>query len=240
MPVRQDGPEIPNSPLQVQNFGDEFLLLRDGESSGRNLSLLGRALFERQFDFVSEVIATETEICLKLNDRFDDQCLSQLEQLTAEPLVEGETEAGSLLRLPVWFSKGDDWEAICKSTGLDRHAYLQRLLECQFCVAMIGFLPGFVYLNGLPESLQVPRKATPDRQTEANSFAVGGSYAGIYSLPSPAGWNLLGRLGIGLLRTDQLPPVHLQPSDQLVVESVDQTEYELLLRTSPTLGEYNG
>ncbi|MEP3480989.1 MAG: carboxyltransferase domain-containing protein [Fuerstiella sp.] len=248
-------------PVQVQNFGDEFLLLRAAGTDNLNFSRLARSLFERQFDFVAEVIATEVEICLKLTCRFDSQCLVQLQQLESWPdnAVKSErcatksehsaaklehsavkSEYSAVLQLPVCFSEADDWEAVCNSTGLDRSTYLQRLLECQFQVAMLGFLPGFVYLNGLPDSLQVARKANPDRQTEVNSFAVGGRYAGIYSLPSPAGWNVLGRLAVSLLQTDQLPPVALQPGDQLTLESVNQADYHQLLRTGATLEQFNG
>lgn len=228
------------SPVQAESFGDEFLLLRSDKLNSRDFSLLGRSLFERQFDFVDEVIATEVEICLKLNRLFDQHCLPQLQQLEVSATTAATSNGSSVLRLPVWFSEADDWEAVCDSTGLDQTIYLQRLLECPFHVAMIGFLPGFVYLNGLPDSLQVPRKTNPDRQTAANSFAVGGRYAGIYSLPSPAGWNVLGRLGVSLLQPQQLPPVALQPGDQLKLECVNQSDYQQLLRTAATLEQYNG
>ena len=67
----------------------------------------------------------------------------------------------------------------------------------------------------------MPRKDTPDRRAAANSFAVGGAYAGIYSLDSPAGWNVVGEVGVNVLRLDQLPPVSLQPGD--VVTLTDQS-----------------
>ena len=228
------------SSVQVQNFGDEFLLLRAKDMDASTFSRLGRCLFERQFSFVAEVIATEVEICLKLNQRFDQHGLVQLQQLETLPAATTNGDDRTVLRLPVWFSTDDDWQTVCKSTGQDRGDYLSQLLECRFRVAMIGFLPGFVYLNGLPDSLQVARKSNPDRQAEANSFAVGGRYAGIYSLPSPAGWNVLGRLAVSLLQTDQLPPVALQPGDQLTLESVNQADYHQLQRTSATLEQFNG
>ena len=228
------------SSVQVQNFGDEFLLLRAKDMDASTFSRLGRCLFERQFSFVAEVIATEVEICLKLNQRFDQHGLVQLQQLETLPAATTNGDDRTVLRLPVWFSTDDDWQTVCKSTRLDRGDYLSQLLECRFRVAMIGFLPGFVYLNGLPDSLQVARKSNPDRQAEANSFAVGGRYAGIYSLPSPAGWNVLGRLAVSLLQTDQLPPVALQPGDQLTLESVNQADYHQLQRTGATLEQFNG
>ena len=80
---------------------------------------------------------------------------------------------------------------------------------------MFGFLPGFVYLQMLPDELQVPRKESPTARTQPNAFAIGGPYAGVYSLPSPAGWNVIGQLQESLLQTDQLPPVSLRPGDRV-------------------------
>ncbi len=38
----------------------------------------------------------------------------------------------------------------------------------------------------------MPRRATPRPKVAAGSVAIGGSHAGIYSIESPGGWNLVG------------------------------------------------
>jgi len=58
---------------------------------------------------------------------------------------------------------------------------------------MIGFTPGFPYLEGLDEALHLPRRASPRPRIEAGAVAIGGPHAGIYSVASPGGWHLLGR-----------------------------------------------
>lgn len=239
------GIPIEDAGVEIENFGNEFLLLRAAKNQDVPLTKIGRALFERQFDFVDDVIVTEVEICLRLNRNFDDSSFAQVQHFA--PRLSSSSAAAAAIpsdqtvyRLPVWFDEQADWDLVCRSTGLDRDEYKMRLSECRFRVAMLGFLPGFVYLSGLPKAMRVARKSNPDRRTPARSFAIGGNYAGIYSLPSPGGWNVLGKVAIGVLSTDRLPPVDLHPEDQCIIEAIDLLEYQRLRRSKPTLAQFNG
>ena len=60
----------------------------------------------------------------------------------------------------------EDWPLIEAHTGLQRDQYVEELLQCRLSVAMTGFLPGFVYLKGLPEASGSTQK-----------FAVGADFA---------------------------------------------------------------
>jgi KipI family sensor histidine kinase inhibitor len=227
--------------LQATNYQNEFVLLRPQAVDKIDLPALGRAILDMQFAFVDEVIATEVEICLKLNERFGPDSLSSFQQLEISQFDESASHESKPFRAPIWFSDADDdWTRVCQHTQLAREQIIEQLLACRFQVAMIGFLPGFLYLNGLPAELQVPRKENPDKRTAAGAFAIGGKYAGIYSLPSPAGWNVVGSLGVELLQTTQLPPLQLQPGDAIVLERTSDAEYAQLARHRPSLLDFNG
>lgn len=58
-------------------------------------------------------------------------------------------------------------------------AYWEAFLAQSFYVQFYGFLPGFVYLNGLPKALQLPRRKEPRLTVPAGSVAVGERYVGI-------------------------------------------------------------
>lgn len=206
---------------QATDYGD-FVLLRRTIDGQNSLASFGRSIFEQDLSFVEEVIATEIEICLKLNCDFDADCQRELEQIE---VIAGNTKHQSI-ELPILFTDHDDWSRISKQTGISRAKYQQHLLECRFTVAMNGFLPGFVYLSGLPEELQVPRKATPSTRTSSNAFAIGGKYAGIYSLPSPAGWNIVGQIADHLFDQQLIPPVKLRAGDSVKLIQVDEVEFE--------------
>src|SRR4029077_12105528 len=64
----------------------------------------------------------------------------------------------------------------------------------EYTVYAIGFVPGFPYLGYLPEKLcGVPRLASPRLKVEPGSIGLTGRQTGIYPLPRPGGWNLIGR-----------------------------------------------
>ena len=82
-------------------------------------------------------------------------------------------------------------------------------------VSMLGFLPGFPYLNGLPSSLHTPRKKEPRLQVEAGSVGIGGESTGIYPITSPGGWNLIGRTSVSLFSLEEEPPFLFQQGDKV-------------------------
>lgn len=205
--------------LHARTFGNEFLLLNAESSDAPDLPSIGRAMLGAKLPFVEEVIATEREICLKLNEHYQPGALSKLQHV-ALPDTQGSQHKP--FRLPVVIDiNAEDWPPIESHTGMNREAYCEKFLACRLRVAMIGFLPGFVYLSGLPTELHVPRKETPTRQTTPGALAIGGPYAGVYSLPSPAGWNVIGQIGIDLLQADRLPPIELQPGDEVTLDPIE-------------------
>ncbi|MBM7566808.1 5-oxoprolinase subunit PxpB [Paenibacillus sacheonensis] len=82
-------------------------------------------------------------------------------------------------------------------------------------VAMIGFMPGFPYLTGLPEDLAQPRRPSPRSRVPAGSVGIAGGGTGIYPLASPGGWQLIGRTPIRLFDPDRAEPFLLRAGDTL-------------------------
>ena len=64
---------------------------------------------------------------------------------------------------------------------------------------MIGFLPGFPYLLGLPEVLHLPRKTSPNTRVPMGSVAIADVFSGIYPIQSPGGWYIVGNTSFELL-----------------------------------------
>ena len=213
------------STIRLLDFGDFFLLRGTADLDGQ-IARLGRAIFQRGFNFIDEVIVTEVEICLLLNDQYEPNLLGQIGELE---LSDSAGIKSKKHELGIWFSDDfDDWSLISRHTGLTKDQYIEQLLQCKFTVAMLGFLPGFVYLNGLPDELHVPRKSSPATRTSPNTFAIGGKYGGIYALSSAAGWNCVGRIGETILDVDQLPPLTVSQGDSVSLKRVDESEYSLV------------
>lgn len=88
---------------------------------------------------------------------------------------------------------GPDLDAFAKACGLSTAELIRRHSGVEYRVAMLGFLPGFAYLEGLDPQLIQPRRREPRARIEPNTLAVGGPYTAVYPCASPGGWHLLGR-----------------------------------------------
>ena len=221
--------------IDIQVFERSFAIIKASHGYKQDISLLGRSLYEARLDFIDEVICTETEICLKLNDRFDYSQLDILYDLKYnEPI---ETKA---YRLPVYFTQTDDMSELMKSLDYGFDEVLKMFHQCTLDVAMLGFIPGFVYLRGLPEKLNLPRKTRPSTRIEEGSFAIASGYAGIYSLPSPGGWHVLGRTACSIINIPDIPPCLLNIGDKIIIESIDEDRFAALQNKNLNILQYNG
>ena len=63
--------------------------------------------------------------------------------------------------------------------NMDLETLIEYHISKSFLLYFYGFLPGFMYLGGLPETLHIPRKTIPDRKISKGSVAIGGSQTGI-------------------------------------------------------------
>lgn len=99
--------------------------------------------------------------------------------------------------IPVHYN-GEDLPVVAKHADLPVSEVIQRHQAVIYRVALIGFSPGFPYLEGMDPKLHTPRRDTPRPSIPAGSVAIGASHTGIYSLPTPGGWNLIGSTSIRL------------------------------------------
>jgi inhibitor of KinA len=88
---------------------------------------------------------------------------------------------------------GPDLPAVASAAGLSETDVVAAHSGAEYDVRFIGFCPGFPYLAGLPERLHTPRQSAPRERVPAGSVAIAGAQAGIYTVRSPGGWNIIGR-----------------------------------------------
>lgn len=98
------------------------------------------------------------------------------------------------LNLKATIKSTEDLKLILNSNQLSLDDFINQLITASFKLDMFGFIPGFMYLDGLPKELHMPRKSSPAYNCPANSLAIGGQYLGVYKYPSPAGWFIIGQI----------------------------------------------
>lgn len=96
--------------------------------------------------------------------------------------------------IPVCYEMAPDLPRVCEHTGLTADDVIRLHGGTPYTVYAVGFVPGFPYLGYLPPGLcGVPRLPTPRLRVEAGSVGLTGRQTGLYPLPRPGGWNLIGR-----------------------------------------------
>lgn len=136
------------------------------------------------------------------------------------------------IEIPVRYGgeHGVDLDAAAAELGLTPAALVARHVAPLYTVAMIGFAPGFPYLDGLDPALALPRLATPRSRVPAGSVGIGGAQTGIYPRESPGGWRLLGRTPLTLFDPAADPPSRLLPGDRVRFVAIDDAAFDALAR----------
>jgi inhibitor of KinA len=124
------------------------------------------------------------------------------------------SEPGRLHRIPVVY-EGPDLEEVAAQLELSPHRIAELHSGPIYRVFLVGFVPGWAYLGPLPEELELPRRHVPRTQVPAGSVAIAGRQTGIYPLPTPGGWHLIGRTSVKPFLPDRDPPCLFRAGDRV-------------------------
>jgi len=231
----------PDSPVRLLSLGDaawtvEFGSVIDPAVHGRVLGFCG--VLQAQagagpLGGVVEWVPTFRSVTVHFNPEQVDALA--LRDVLAELAGRSGTRSaqGCRWHLPVCF-EGDcapDLADVAAAKGLSPQAVVQLLTGRVYAVYMLGFLPGFPYLGGLPEALNMPRLARPRQRVPARSIAIAGRMCAAYPWESPGGWRLLGRTPIRLFDAAHAQrPALLAPGDEVVWVPIDAATYAELDR----------
>src|ERR1700684_4097904 len=126
-------------------------------------------------------------------------------------------------RIPVVYGgeHGIDLEDVAKALNTTPDEIVARHVAGDYRVAMIGFTPGWSYLSGLKDSLQMPRRQNPRLLTPAGTVSIGGVQTGVQCLAGPSGWHLLGQTAVRTYQLHRDPTFLLEPGDHVTFSAVD-------------------
>jgi inhibitor of KinA len=123
-------------------------------------------------------------------------------------------EPGRLHRIPVNYD-GPDIAEVGERLQLTREKIIEIHSRPIYRVFLVGFVPGWAYLGPLAKELVLPRRAVPRTLVPAGSVAMAGRQTGIYPLPTPGGWHLIGRTSVKLFLPDSDPPCLFRAGDRV-------------------------
>ncbi|MBE3575009.1 MAG: 5-oxoprolinase subunit PxpB [Firmicutes bacterium] len=142
----------------------------------------------------------------------------------------GPPPAGRVVTIPVCYGGeyGPDLADVSRSAGLAAEEVIRLHASARYRVYMLGFMPGFAYLGGLPPQIACPRLPTPRAAVPAGSVGIAGHQTGLYSLQSPGGWRIIGRTPVRLWDPRRNPPALLAPGDEIRFQRVTVQEFARL------------
>ncbi|SHH47211.1 5-oxoprolinase subunit PxpB [Winogradskyella jejuensis] len=136
-----------------------------------------------------------------------------------------------LWEIPVCYNDdfGFDLEAMSIAKSLSKAEIIKRHSEQIYTVFFIGFLPGFLYLGGLDESLHFNRKSTPNLDIKKGAVGIGGNQTGIYPKNSPGGWHIIGQSPIDFFDINSDNPCFAKAGDKVKFQPVSRAIYDEIL-----------
>ncbi|MEP3210214.1 MAG: 5-oxoprolinase subunit PxpB [Maribacter sp.] len=177
-----------------------------------------------------EIVAAYNSVTLILRQEpIDfDRLKNRLKQWHAE-CGDSKPKQKYLWRLPVCYDLefGIDLEEVAKKLALKVPELIQQHTENVYTVYGIGFLPGFMYLGGLPKSLEIARKATPRLKVQKGAVGLAGKQTGIYPQESPGGWNIIGNCSVPMFNAKDENPCFVNVGDKVQFYAIERAEYDL-------------
>lgn len=115
---------------------------------------------------------------------------------------------------------GDDLAEVGRLTGLGADGVIAAHTGQVWTVAFGGFAPGFSYMVGENQVLEVPRRSSPRTAVPAGSVALAGNYSAVYPRKSPGGWQLIGRTAAHMWDLSREQPALAAPGDRVQFSAV--------------------
>lgn len=211
--------------FEVFPLGDQAILIRWEQLPSDSLLdhlLLQKAILIEALNI--EVIHTYNELLLKITpDLFTEIQLRKLlkgkRTLSPRKIIKYE--------IPVCYGGkfGADLNAFAKAKQLSPDVIVALHTQQTYRLYFMGFLPGFLYLEGLDKRLHCPRKSTPGLQMIPGSVAIGGTQTGIYPQKSPGGWHCIGRTPVALFDSTATSPSPFSAGDVIQFMSVSESMF---------------
>ncbi len=155
-----------------------------------------------------------------------DRLVAILEHLLDDLRVES-IPAPRQVEIPVCYGGelGPDLADVATRHSLSPDDVVRLHADADYLVYMVGFMPGFAYLGGLPDAIATPRRATPRTSVPAGAVGIGGRQTGVYPLVSPGGWNLIGRTPLKIFNIAREPATLLAAGDRVRFRPISSAEF---------------
>jgi 5-oxoprolinase (ATP-hydrolysing) subunit B len=206
---------VPGGLKPVRTADDVFEITVDGPAEARALAETLRAEGRAE-----DVVAGMDRVAVGFRPDQADAVAGWLRGIARVPAPAA--DAGDIIQIAVHYGgeHGPDLPDVCVALGLSVEAFIDLHTRREHRVELMGFTPGFAYVSGLPEGMEVARLDAPRPRVAAGSVGISAGFTGLYALDGPGGWPLVGRTFDALFRPDSDHPFRLAAGQRLSFRAV--------------------
>ena len=219
------------NPYRILNAADSALVVEFGATIDRGISdrvlALAETLKGAALPGVTGIVATFRSLSVN----YDAMVTTgrELEGAIASLLktTGSHSRARRLWHIPVCYDTAfaPDIEDVASATGLRPADVAELHAGVTYHVYMIGFVPGYPYMGGLPDKLHLPRRKDPRTRVPPGSVAIATSMTAVYPYESPGGWHLIGTTPVRFFDPESESGALLGPGDAVKFEPVTPARF---------------
>ncbi|APG62928.1 hypothetical protein LPB140_09165 [Sphingorhabdus lutea] len=211
--------------INIIYSGEDYILIApyEGLSASQTASRL-------RSDFFADIIAGWSDIAISYDPLLYDEAkiMAQITQCLSPPHDKVQTDEKQHI-LTANFTAADAPDILMASQFYDmsKDDFISHIQTSIFDVVMMGFQPGFAYLQNSNDLFQRPmtRLDNPRQHVPAGSIGFLGNRACIYANDGPGGWPIIGRISQSLVHLDIAEngqsPFLLKLGDEIIFSSVE-------------------
>lgn len=218
-------------------YGKQAILITWEPAIDENLLLellnSKKLILKNRGKVVIEIIHTYSSLLVKYKSTINkiDNEISRLKSLLKERKDDAPLSRDKFT-LPVCYDEefGLDFKVLIERNKLSVQEIIDLHTAPDYTVFFTGFLPGFLYLGGLPKELFISRKNNPRLEVQKGAVGIGEKQTGIYPQKSAGGWQIIGNCPIDFFNPSIKNPTPFSAGDQLKFEAVSREEFENIQR----------
>ncbi|MBT2657059.1 5-oxoprolinase subunit PxpB [Bacillus sp. ISL-18] len=219
--------------IEIKSLGDLSLQVSFGnqisEKIQREIQQFIRGLEEAEIKGITEWVPAYSTVAIYYQpERISYHDLESWIKRIYTSAIKMNDEQRLVYEVPVYYggTTGPDLAYVARYHQLREEEVIRQHTSKEYLIYMMGFVPGFPYLGGLPPNLAVPRLEHPRSSVLPGSVGIGGNQTGIYPTDVPSGWRILGITPLKLFDLDRPSPLLFSAGNYIKFHSIDFKEYK--------------
>ncbi|MGB0902184.1 5-oxoprolinase subunit B family protein [Halocynthiibacter sp.] len=221
---------------RFQPVGDSGVMIRFGdvirEDIHADVLAMDSAITRANIPGVRELVPSFTGL-LVVYDPLKTEYQTLMQAISALSVGGAQASEAREWVLPTCYEDGfaPDLQMVSDQTGLSTDAVINAHTGATYKLYMYGFAPGYGYLGGTDDSIQLPRKTAPVRDIPKGAVMIAGPQCIVTTMVMPSGWWVIGRTDFEVFQPFSDDPFPISVGDTIRFKRVSQDD---LMRGSKT------